>query len=59
MINTKPPLVIKKNGYKYFLVEVERPVGYEVPSFMGHKNMVLQRIEKICDSNAIKRNKKV
>jgi hypothetical protein len=41
--------VIRKYGYEYFLVEVERPkdMNTEQPCFMGFPGMALQGFKKI------------
>jgi hypothetical protein len=46
---TVPVTIIKKHGYEYHLVSVERPkmLGIEEPCFMGHKGYALKSICKI------------
>lgn len=52
--------IIRKYGYEYVLVEVDRRAIYDIPQpcFMGFPNMALQSCRKITDKEIIKKKKK-
>ena len=56
----EPPTIIKKYGYEYHLIEVDkRTDGNPQPCFMGFPNMALVSCNKIGQEIKKKKSKKV